>query len=57
MQTQCNECTYYQYDESETTYFCTVSLDEDEMAHLHLDSRFICPYFQSNNEYQIAKKQ
>lgn len=57
IQTQCNECTYYEYDEYESTYYCTVNLDEDEIAHLIHDSHFQCPYFQHNNEYQIVKKQ
>lgn len=57
MKTPCTECTYYEYDEQTNTYYCIVSLDEDEMAHLHLDSHFSCPYFQYNNEYQIVKKQ
>lgn len=53
----CEYCCFYEYDEDDEAYYCSVDMDEDDYARLmqgHLKS---CPYFQSGDEYQIVKHQ
>ena len=53
----CEECAYYQYDEGDGTYYCTVDMDEDDYARLfggHLKS---CHYYRNGDEYAIVRHQ
>lgn len=53
----CDNCMYYAYDEEMDEYFCSVNLDEDDMARF-LDSTYkSCPYFKNGDEYQVVKHQ
>ncbi|NLG02924.1 MAG: hypothetical protein GX567_03680 [Clostridia bacterium] len=56
-QTNCDSCNNYVYDEDEEAYFCECNLDEDEYARLMQDVHYECPFYQSNDEYQIVRKQ
>ena len=53
----CEECVYYDYDEEEDQFYCTVDLDEDEMYRFLTSSVQSCPYYQLDNEYLIVRKQ
>lgn len=53
----CEMCGYYEYDDEEECYFCTMSLDEDEMYNFVSGQVKECPYFQLNDEYRIVRKQ
>ncbi len=53
----CEYCLNYEYDEFTGMSYCQVSLDEDEMARYMSNTYYNCPYFQSNNEYEVVKKQ
>lgn len=53
----CDSCVYYEYDDEYECYTCTMSLDEDEMAHLMSDSHYNCPYYKYGDEYTIVRKQ
>ena len=33
----CETCVYYDYDETEDMYFCSVDMDEDDFARLRAD--------------------
>lgn len=57
VQTQCEYCSNYIYDEEFGYFICDVNLDEDEMSHFLRDSVYHCPYFQMNDEYKIVRKQ
>ena len=35
----------------------TADLDEDEMAAFLSNQRFVCPYYQTDEEYKIVRKQ
>ncbi|MFV0465225.1 MAG: DUF6472 family protein [Lachnospiraceae bacterium] len=57
MYMDCDNCMYNAYDEEMEEYFCSVSLDEDEMARF-LDSTYkSCPYFKNGDEYLVVKHQ
>ena len=38
-------------------YLCEADLDEDEMAAFLSNQRFVCPYYQTDEEYKIVRKQ
>lgn len=53
----CDTCSYYIYDAEYDTYFCNISLDEDEMYKFLTDSFRDCPYYLLYDEYKIVAKQ
>ncbi|MBQ9827147.1 MAG: hypothetical protein IJM62_00530 [Lachnospiraceae bacterium] len=53
----CEECSFYEYDDEEEEYFCSVNMDEDEYARLLEQGSRECPYFRFDNEYEIVKHQ
>lgn len=53
----CETCANYIYDEESDTYFCDMSLDEDEMARFLTSSTYNCPYYDFFDEYKIVRKQ
>ncbi len=53
----CETCANYIYDEESDTYFCDMSLDEDEMARFLTSSTYNCPYYDFYDEYKIVQKQ
>ena len=53
----CEECVHYDYDDEVDAWFCTMNLDEDEMAHFMMGNFSHCPYFQLYDEYKIVRKQ
>ncbi len=53
----CDTCMYYEYDEEYECYTCEMDLDEDDLAHFILDSKFECPYYRFGDEYTIVRHQ
>lgn len=56
MESQCEQCAFYEWDEELELYSCLMSLDEDEVQHFSYYQKN-CPYFRFGDEYQIVKKQ
>ena len=57
LQSNCDDCMNYEYDEEYDCYTCVMDLDEDEMR-LFLIGRFpSCPYYRPGDEYTIVHKQ
>ena len=56
-QTSCDSCNNNVYDEEYECYVCDVNVDEDEMSRFYSDSNYKCPYYQSNDEYKVVRKQ
>ena len=56
MVTNCEFCAFYVLDE-EGYGECEVNLDEDEMARFLSSSYQTCPFYQSDDEYKIVRKQ
>ena len=54
--TNCEFCAFYVYDEDGYAK-CEVNLDEDEMARFMSSSYDSCPYYQTDDEYKIVRKQ
>lgn len=57
MQTNCDFCAYNEYDEEDECYYCSVNMDEDDMARFIQSSYKNCPYFKSGDEYQVVRHQ
>ena len=55
--TNCEECAYYDYDPETDTNFCEADLDEDEMGRFLRGTVSACPYYQSDDEYRIVRRQ
>lgn len=55
--TNCEYCNNYVYDGYFDCYTCDVNLDEDEMYRFMSGNFDNCPYYQSNDEYEIVRKQ
>lgn len=53
----CNSCSFYGYDEEYNDYMCDVNMDEDDIIRLMSDEKFVCPYYQLDDEYKIVRKQ
>ncbi len=56
-QTNCESCSNYIYDEDCDYYVCDIDLDEDEMSRFLTGTFQACPYYQSDDEYKIVRKQ
>ncbi len=57
MQTCCETCANYGYDEDYDCYVCDVNLDEDEMQRFLSCADFNCPYYRNGDEYAVVRKQ
>ena len=55
--TNCDDCVNYVYDEKCDCWTCLVNLDEDEMYRFMCGTNYNCPYYSSDDEYSIARKQ
>ena len=53
----CETCRNYVYDEENDYYVCEVDLDEDDMVRFLKGDVKACPYYQSDDEYKIVRKQ
>lgn len=53
----CEECAYYDYDEIEDYYFCTLDLDQDEMERFLQGHTADCPYYKFCPDYYLTRKQ
>ena len=53
----CDECNNFQYDDEDECYYCVADMDEDDVYRLTQRQYKSCPFFGSNNEYEVVKKQ
>lgn len=57
MNSSCEYCMNYSYDDEYACYTCDVDLDMDEYERFMADSVSDCPYFRAGDEYTIVRKQ
>lgn len=57
VQSNCESCVYYDYDEDYEENVCTVNLDEDEMVGFLAGHTQSCPYYRFYDEYKSVHKQ
>lgn len=54
---RCEECAYYDYDDEEEYYYCTLDLDQDEMERFLRGNTAGCPYYRFCPDYYLTRKQ
>ena len=57
MSTNCDFCAYNEYDEDDEAYYCSVNMDEDDMARFMQSSYKECPYYRYGDEYKVVRHQ
>ena len=57
MITNCDFCAYNEYDEEDKEYYCSVNMDEDDMARFIQSDYKSCPYYKSGDEYRVVRHQ
>lgn len=57
IQSSCDSCAYFMYDDEYEYYVCDVNFEEDEMARLMSDKYYNCPYYKYGDEYSVVRKQ
>lgn len=57
MSDRCDTCANYIYDEDYECYCCDCDLDEDEMGRFLSGGYKECPFYQSDDEYQVVRHQ
>ena len=54
---RCDDCQFYTWDEEYEEYVCDVNMDEDDYARMQDGQDRECPYWRSNDEYQVVRHQ
>lgn len=49
----CDFCAYNEYDEEDEAYYCSVNMDEDDMARFVQSNYKECPFYRSGDEYKV----
>ena len=53
----CKTCIYYEYDEDDDMYYCSVNMDEDDYARLLQRGHKECPFYIYDDEYAVVRHQ
>ncbi len=56
LQSRCECCLYYEFDEAFDCMACSLTLDEDEALH-YARPGSTCPYFRWYDEYKSVQNQ
>ena len=57
MSANCDTCAYNVYDDEMGEYFCEAYLDEDEICRMQMNPNRSCPYYRSDDDYAIVRRQ
>jgi hypothetical protein len=57
MQISCDDCAYFEYDEDDEMYYCSVNMDEDDYVRLLQSGYRNCPYYRNGDEYRVVRHQ
>ena len=57
MELLCERCVNYTFDDEAQAYFCAVNLDEDDYVSVITSKYKRCPFYRSDDDYAIVKKQ
>lgn len=57
MDSLCETCWYYDYDQEEDAYYCMMELDEDEFYRAFVHPQGRCPYYRQGDDYTLARRQ
>ena len=54
---ECDFCAFFVSDEETGEEYCSVNFDEDDFARFLSNPADSCPYYRSDDEYEIVKHQ
>ena len=57
VESNCDTCEFYDYDEYTEEYCCMAKLDEDDMVRFLGGHTASCPYYRFYDEYKSVHKQ
>ena len=57
LDTRCEDCENYDYDEESECYSCVMDLDMDEFERYVMTQHARCPYFRVRDDYRIVRHQ
>lgn len=57
IQSSCDTCRYFTYDEDYDDYICDMDMDEDDYYRLITDHHYSCPYYLNDDEYEVVRHQ
>jgi hypothetical protein len=57
MNTNCDMCAYYGYDEDDECYYCEADMDEDDMVRIMERHYKSCPFYRNGDEYVVVRHQ
>ena len=53
----CEPCAYFEYDEEDEEYYCSIDMDEDDFARLSATNFRECHFYRNGDEYAVVKHQ
>ncbi len=53
----CDECAYFEYDEEDEEYYCSMDMDEDDYVRIVSQGSKECPFFRNGDEYAVVRHQ
>lgn len=57
IQSSCDSCEFYDWDEEYECYLCTQNLDEDDRLRYLTGHTASCPFYRFHDEYKTVQKQ
>ncbi|MCQ5130824.1 DUF6472 family protein [Butyricicoccus faecihominis] len=57
MEQNCDTCALNVYDDEADAYFCEAYIDQDELYRLQAGHVKACPYYRSDDDYAIVRRQ
>ena len=57
VESNCDTCEFYDWDEYNEEYSCAAKLDEDDMVRFLSGRTASCPYYRYYDEYKSVQKQ
>ncbi len=53
----CDTCAFNEYDEDDEAYYCSMDMDEDDIARIMQNHRQECPFYRPGDEYLVVRRQ
>ncbi|MBQ7246693.1 MAG: hypothetical protein IJS22_01185 [Lachnospiraceae bacterium] len=54
---ECETCAYYEYDDEDEEWYCSIDMDEDDYARLAGSAFRECHFYRSGDEYAVVRHQ
>lgn len=54
---RCDDCAYFEYDDEDEAYYCSINMDEDDYQRFVSTGYRECPYYRNGDEYAVVRHQ